>query len=568
MSAAVDPVSQNAVTTLVAGLLTGAGFGPTQPTGPTAPSVVSELLVAGYRQPNTSSSPTASQTAEIQSSEPSLSSEFAMSANAIATDSSSLTELPDGGQQVEPALVAVSANNALAVQPPGFQIRDEAVIYTNLTDHEVRVIYQFDDLPEQETTAQPGETITLSSCASASTVCNYGAVSRDAQGRETVDAITTIRKDGEIAPGPNSQYTQVSGTGYYSSGFAEDGADVVYTNNTGETVTVLYYTTGIEDRQVTTAQPGRSVRLPGCSESTGECIYEAGSGDPEDPDWQPISTTRINNSGTEFYEVGGYGPTLARDENGVAYTNTTDRNTMVAFEDANGNRVYVTVPPGQSVVLPPCDGVGNTCRYIAIVPNIDGETADSLILVAVETDEPDVPEQPGVPPSAPHAQAPKTTRIPQLVRPAPYNSMQSSRGSTGANQLVSASTLGDDGWRVSPAQINFCNQMGGSAGYACAGYELGNAIGRGDVGAILSANMGLLGDTLKAKYPGGVGYGVGVALNVWSYTVGEATHTDFSSKTMGETIAYGAANPQVVVQESIKAVGVVATNIWSAFVPW
>ena len=87
------------------------------------------------------------------------------------------------------------------------------------------------------------------------------------------------------------------------------------------------------------------------------------------------------------------------------------------------------------------------------------------------------------------------------------------------------------------------------------------AAGRGNSGGFFATAIGLGAGAVANKVP----YLPGVAINVWAYTAGQAAQTDWSS--FGNTARYAAKNPGVVVQETVKATGVVLSNIWPAFLP-
>ncbi|GGG29204.1 hypothetical protein GCM10007304_48840 [Rhodococcoides trifolii] len=105
----------------------------------------------------------------------------------------------------------------------------------------------------------------------------------------------------------------------------------------------------------------------------------------------------------------------------------------------------------------------------------------------------------------------------------------------------------------------------------CPSTQIGNQLSAGNFGGAISTalgmGMGQVSSALKTR-GGPAGYLAGVAIDVYSYGFSEFSKSDFSQQTLGSTIAYAAANPAVLAQETVKAVGIVASNIWSAFIPW
>ncbi|SFA55346.1 hypothetical protein SAMN05444374_109188 [Rhodococcoides kroppenstedtii] len=103
----------------------------------------------------------------------------------------------------------------------------------------------------------------------------------------------------------------------------------------------------------------------------------------------------------------------------------------------------------------------------------------------------------------------------------------------------------------------------------CPATQFGYQMGSGDLGAAFTTAMGMgtgqLSAALKSRGLGG--YLAGVAIDVYSCGFSQAAKTDFSGQAMSSTLAYAAANPTIVAQETVKAAGVVLGNLWSAFVP-
>lgn len=475
------------------------------------------------------------------------------------------------------AVVATEPSQPLPVFSPQ---TDHTVTYTNQSGNDVLVIYEADGRPLQQVVLRNGESTALPACDTAATRCSYLAVLADEHGEPVSPSpivVRQVRNDRDVVtPGPNSSTAERVGMGYYGDGFTPTDDGVTYTNTSDQDVTVVYRNGAVTN--VVEVRPGSSTTLPTCDTSGGtacDLIAGTGSWNPDDlSGFDELSVTRVDSYGVQYHEKTGYGPDFAPTSGGVTYRNPSDRVVRVTFDDLQGTEVMATVLPGQTVLLPACEGVGNTCRY-----------SSSGVAVTVTTAAPITPpgngtgtgtNQPPIEidnPNPPRVRIP--TVMPDIGRPFVSSRTPVSASSPNGNDGVDRRNGSPNPYYSAPwiPQVNLCSQLGGAgklsgskalslAGNACAGYELGDAFGRGDWNAVANSGLGFFASGLKTLGP--VGYLGGLAIDVWTYAAAEAGKID-GSTSVGEALSYSAAHPQQAIEALGQAVVTVAANLWPSF---
>ena len=441
----------------------------------------------------------------------------------------------------------------------------DPVAWTNTTSETILVESVVDGVATR-TFYGAGESISMPGCPVTADNCSVGIFQYGAGGSGPTEPIifrSYERPPYAIETGNYATETHVSGQGL-APGFVAAENGISYKNITGQPVTVVFDINSPDGAKKFVVPQGKSVDLPQCeTEQVGRCKYIVAVGEydvanPDEAAFTILSMTDIDRFGSSFIDVTGKTGPFVSTQTGITYTNNSGRFEQVIFRDsASGSSSLVHMQPGDKVTFPKCTLMaGNSCSYNAGPPY---EEPNATLYIAV-TD-------------TPVDGSPTTTPRPPTGTPTlpggwswPAEGGPHPRGQTPSN----------NGWTVPPQQLDLCAQIAGVAkatnnaplaniGYGCSGVSMGVAAGSGD-GRGFSATAIGLGAGAVADWVGKRwGYLPGVAIDVWAYTAGQAVQTDWSS--VGSTTRYALKNPGVAVQETIKATGVVLTNIWPAFLP-
>ena len=430
---------------------------------------------------------------------------------------------------------------------------DQATVYQNTSGLELTVDADIDGVSTRSV-IKPGASSALGQCPPSAQSCLVRVYSSDSNGEETDYFVKQYDRPSVPPAGTPSSVAVDTGGAGYGPGFSETSDHLTYANTSAQTLTVVYHNRGGID-QVFSVRPGAKTELPKC-DPTDSCEYSVGTGfyDPQNPDAFSLRRGISVFNGIAMYGGSGYDETdLQRTADNITYTNKQPTAVHVTFSDQFGQMLLATVPPGGTIALPKCGGPDNACDYI-----VESANHEPLTMMRVSngpaTDAPD----PGQ--TTPTSGVPTPTSSPGGHKPP-----KSGSGSSGA-------VPNSDGWSVPLSQLDLCAQIAGGAqlthssqlanvGYACSGVSMGLAAGKGDWRSVASSVIGLGAGAVANRFA----YLPSVAINVWAYTAGQAVQTDWSS--IGSTTNYAVRNPGVVVQETVKATGVVLSSIWPAFLP-
>ena len=499
------------------------------------------------------------------------------------------------GRQITPTTDPVaSAAVTVALAPPapvnapisatgGFTRFGTGVRYVNDTGAEIIVFTMMDGDVVASQTVGPGDSADLPFCAGASSECSFGASVSGRPYSDDLEAGISIDVTGQ--PWTGRVETTVEGVSPgFADGFTGDRTSPAYTNSSTSAVTV-HVTTGIGSTSHEVL-PGSTVVLPGCE---GDCTYDVLEGF----DGPHVSSTFVTADGVENQFSTGYGSVIVKTAEGLSYTNTSSETMVVGYSFAGDISAQVTVRPGSTVVVPACPTTVTECQYLfgPVIGSVDNSTAFVVTNQFLEDIDPTQPTDPGSEP---------VPNVPGQPAAGPARSGRSSTGSSrpttdrtrpGApsisvenqrpNRRPALPSDNSNGWAVPIDQLDICGNIGGLANLTrsgsvsnvallCPATKFGYQLGNGDIGGAFSTAWGMgwgqVSSVLKTQGP--VGYLSSVAIDTWTYTISEATKTDFSRQSVSNTVAYAVANPRVVAQETVKAVGVVAANLWAAFLPW
>lgn len=471
--------------------------------------------------------------------------------------------------------VVRSAPNAPG-EAPGFTQSGNGVRYVNRSAAPIVIVVVIDGVEKPAIVVQPGARIDLPGCAASGT-CSYKASTEDG----APDA-SLVAKPKAAPIAPYVEYESTSLSEGYGGGFSLQNGVVVYRNESDRDQLVV---SSHRFGGPVTVKAGQAVELPACMLGD-HCTYVAdisgGAGQLE-----YTSSVSVSTDGTVLHGRPGLGLGFTETAAGVRYTNTSDRVVGLDFSGGGESLQTFTVYPGESALLPECDNTFEECTYWAVefLPDGGFRFISSTDVRNFPVDGPG-PVDPSTPtpvtPGSPVVRDP--TRVP-VSRPRTSSILNTSNdrnrpgtpSSSSASSGQQGNSYGSGSTFLGPApapDINLCSQLGGFGGltqtptleyysYGCQAAQLSYEIGRGDFSNVLSTGLGTVSTVMKKA--GGAWWLGGVALDVWTYAGTQATKTDWSQKSLANTVAYAATNPVVIVQETVKAIGVVASNIWTAF---
>lgn len=481
------------------------------------------------------------------------------SADPTRPDASTIAGLPDSGSgPFAAALVpGVAARSSVTVPTSSA----DPVAWTNTTSDAVLVESIVDGVVTRSVYGA-GETFSIPGCPVTANECNVGVFANGGGGSDPIIYRSYHKPPFTLETGNYATNSFASGPGF-APGLTNAPNGMSYSNNTGQSVTVVFDNNTAEGPKTFVVPRGKAVTLPPCDTENGYgCKYIVGVGeyditDPELTSFKMLTVTDVDRYGSTFTDVTGKGGPFAATPAGITYTNTSGKFEQAIFQDhASGHSTLVNLQPGDTVMFPKCTLMaGNTCAYTTGPPDEGYSTLYIEVTDSLVDGSPTPTKTPTPRPSTSSPASPGGWSWPIRGGTTP-------RGSTPSN----------NGWAAPPEQLDLCAQISGAAkalgnsqlaniGYGCSGVTMGVAAGRGNSGGFFATAIGLGAGAVANKVP----YLPGVAINVWAYTAGQAAQTDWSS--FGNTARYAAKNPGVVVQETVKATGVVLSNIWPAFLP-